>query len=86
MWIAVPLALAVACTLVNLAWTAVSEPGSTTFAVAGGNPAKVIRERFDKPTVERLETIAWWDWPADKVTRHLELIIGADVDALERAS
>lgn len=56
------------------------------FAVAGGNPAKVIRDRFDESTVARLEQIAWWDWPAEKVTQHLELIVGADVDALEKVS
>jgi virginiamycin A acetyltransferase len=29
--------------------------------------------------------IAWWDWPPARVTRHLERIVGADLDALERA-
>ena len=52
------------------------------YAVAGGNPARVIRHRFDPGTVQTLETIAWWDWPVDKVTRNLDAIRGGDVTAL----
>ena len=33
------------------------------YAIVGGNPAQVIRTRFDEPTIERLLRIAWWDWP-----------------------
>lgn len=52
------------------------------YAVVGGNPARVIRERFTQETVEKLLAIAWWDWPADKITRNLKHIVGADVKAL----
>jgi len=53
------------------------------FAIVGGNPATVIRMRFDDATVERLVRIAWWDWPAERVTEAIPLISQADVDALE---
>jgi virginiamycin A acetyltransferase len=55
------------------------------YAIVGGNPAALIRSRFDPPTVERLQAIAWWDWHPEKVTRNLRLICGGDVEALERA-
>lgn len=55
------------------------------YAIVGGNPAREIRRRFDDPTVARLLAVAWWDWPADKVTRNLDAIRGADVAALEEA-
>jgi virginiamycin A acetyltransferase len=32
--------------------------------------------------VERLEAIAWWDWPIEKITANLSLIVSADVEAL----
>lgn len=54
------------------------------YAIAGGNPAKVIKERFSPADVVRLEAIAWWDWPVGKVTRHLPLIVGGDISALEK--
>jgi Acetyltransferase (isoleucine patch superfamily) len=55
------------------------------YAVVGGNPAKVIKTRFDAATVERLLAIAWWDWPVETITRNLESIVGGDVDRLVRA-
>lgn len=33
------------------------------YAVVVGNPAQVIRYRFDPETVARLLTMQWWDWP-----------------------
>ncbi|MGE4538573.1 MAG: CatB-related O-acetyltransferase [Desulfovibrio sp.] len=56
------------------------------YAIVGGNPARVIRQRFPDAVIERLLAVAWWDWPYEKIARHLPLIAGADVDALERAA
>lgn len=33
------------------------------YAVAVGVPAKVIRSRFAPAIAERMEALAWWDWP-----------------------
>lgn len=55
------------------------------YAIVGGNPARVLRMRFDPDTIARLLALAWWDWDAARVTRHLELIVGADIAALEAA-
>ncbi len=55
------------------------------YAVVGGNPATLIRKRFDDATIDRLLAIAWWDWPADKITRNLAAITGGDVSLLETA-
>lgn len=56
------------------------------YCVAGGNPARVIRQRFTDSEIGRLLRIAWWDWPADQVTRHLSAVMGNDLDALEAAA
>lgn len=55
------------------------------YAIVGGNPARLIRARFPEETVRRLRAIAWWNWDAGKISRHLEKIAGADLEALERA-
>jgi virginiamycin A acetyltransferase len=55
------------------------------YAVAAGNPARVVKSRFPEEVAARLLEIAWWDWPIDKVTRNLELITGGDIEALSRA-
>jgi virginiamycin A acetyltransferase len=53
------------------------------YAIVGGNPARILRERFDADSVQRLLAIAWWDRPLEWITRHLGLIRAADIGALE---
>ncbi|MEL6813798.1 MAG: Vat family streptogramin A O-acetyltransferase [Cyanobacteria bacterium J06598_3] len=53
------------------------------YSVVGGNPAKVIRQRFDENTIQALVDIAWWNWDAEKITRNLEHITAADIEALK---
>ena len=55
------------------------------YAIVAGNAAKVVKMRFDRRTVDRLLAVAWWNWPVDKITRNLNAIRGADIDALEAA-
>lgn len=52
------------------------------YAIVGGNPAKVIRYRFDAETIAKLEDIAWWNWPVEKISRNPSLIVSGDIDAL----
>ena len=52
------------------------------YTVVGGNPARRIKERFAPAVVDRLLALAWWDWPIEKITRHLTSIVAGDVDAL----
>lgn len=52
------------------------------YAVVTGNPAQVVRMRFDAETVAQLIGIAWWDWPADAVAAAVPALLSGDVDAL----
>ena len=52
------------------------------YAVAAGNPARVVRERFPPDVVVALLEIAWWDWPVEKVARNLRAIVGASVSRI----
>ena len=40
----------------------------------------------DAENLRLLQSIAWWDWPIDKVTRHLAQIASGDVEALRAAA
>jgi virginiamycin A acetyltransferase len=53
------------------------------YAIVGGNPAQIIRMRFDDDTIKRLLQISWWNWGADKITEHLLLINSTNLSALE---
>lgn len=55
------------------------------YALVAGNPAREIRRRFDTDTISELLDIAWWDWPANRITTHLDAIRGADIVALRAA-
>ena len=55
------------------------------YAIALGNPARVVRMRFEPDLIERLMQVAWWDWPIEKILSHEAAITGADIDALEAA-
>jgi virginiamycin A acetyltransferase len=55
------------------------------YTVVGGNPARPIRKRFPPEVVETLLELAWWDWDAEKITRNLQHIVAADIEALRRA-
>ena len=52
------------------------------YAVVVGNPAKVLRMRFDTNTVAKLNSLAWWDWPVEVLAQHEALIVGRDLTAL----
>ena len=52
------------------------------YAVVGGNPAVIIKQRFSPEIVSALESIAWWHWPIEKISKHLAIIVAADVNAL----
>ena len=41
-----------------------------------------LKQRFTADSVARLESLAWWNWPIEIVTQHLELIVAGDIDAL----
>ncbi|MBQ7476693.1 MAG: hypothetical protein IJT06_04785 [Selenomonadaceae bacterium] len=44
------------------------------FAVVVGNPAKIIRYRFDEYTCKQLQKIKYWNWDRDKLQENLELL------------
>jgi virginiamycin A acetyltransferase len=53
------------------------------YTVVGGNPARELKRRFPPDVVDELEAIAWWNWPVDKITKHLQVIVAGDVAALQ---
>lgn len=55
------------------------------YALVAGNPARVMRMRFDTATVGRLLCLAWWDWPAEAILDALPALESGDIDALEAA-
>lgn len=40
------------------------------FSIVAGSPAKVIRYRFEKEVINRLEKLEWWDWSTEKIEKN----------------
>lgn len=44
------------------------------YSVAVGNPARVIKYRFDKETIDALEKSKWWELSPQELYKHYDLI------------
>ncbi len=49
------------------------------YHIAGGNPCKIIRKRFDDELIKYLLELKWWDWPAEKIFNNLEILCSSDL-------
>lgn len=56
------------------------------YGIVGGNPAQLIRTRYSEADVARLLALAWWDWPAEHLTRHVRTVMSGSIDDLEAAA
>ncbi len=50
------------------------------YAIVAGNPARLIRYRFDPQQIERLLELAWWDWPDDRIRTALPFMMNDEID------
>ena len=50
------------------------------YAVVSGNPARLVKKRFDDDTILKLLQIQWWNWPIDKIRKHVHLICSQNID------
>jgi virginiamycin A acetyltransferase len=53
------------------------------YAIVAGNPARVVRTRYDEADVTRLLRAAWWNWPPALVTEHARTIMSGTPAQLE---
>lgn len=53
------------------------------YHVAVGNPARVIKKRFDDELIQLLEVFAWWDLPEDKITDWIPLLSDPDLEKVK---
>jgi len=52
------------------------------YSIVGGNPAKEIRRRFSDDVIDKLLDIKWWDWPIEKITKHVQVLTSNDINKL----
>lgn len=52
------------------------------YAIVAGNPARLVRKRFDEETISQLLEARWWDWPIEKIKANMTTILGTDMAKL----
>lgn len=52
------------------------------YAVVTGNPARVVRMRFEPGVVSQLQRLRWWDMPTRRIREILPVLASADEAAL----
>lgn len=60
------------------------------YTIVAGVPARPVRRRFSEDIARRIERLAWWDWPDDRIRRASrdvrDLDAGAFLAKYERTS
>ncbi len=54
------------------------------YTIVGGNPAKLIRNRFDEEVTKLLLEIKWWDWEIEKITLNVSVLTGNNIEDLKK--
>ncbi|HCQ90891.1 MULTISPECIES: CatB-related O-acetyltransferase [unclassified Clostridium] len=52
------------------------------YTVVGGNPAKHIKERFDKDKIDMLLEMKWWDWEENHIKNSIDILSSSDINKL----
>lgn len=56
------------------------------YHIVGGNPAKIIRKRFDDDLIEYLLSLKWWDWPTEQISQNLDALCSGDLNAIRKVT
>lgn len=55
------------------------------YSIVVGNPARIIRKRFDEAIIDKLEKTRWWDLPPECIRNNIELFnMQPDEDVIKR--
>jgi acetyltransferase-like isoleucine patch superfamily enzyme len=52
------------------------------YAIVAGNPAKVIRYRFEPNAIQKLLELAWWEWDFNKIKANVSLLCSTNIENL----
>ena len=50
------------------------------YAVVAGNPARVVKKRFDDETIQRLLKVKWWLWSDARIRKALPLLLSNKIN------
>lgn len=50
------------------------------YSIVAGSPAKLIRPRYAQSIIDRMLTVAWWDWDDDRVAAALSHLMQPSIE------
>jgi acetyltransferase-like isoleucine patch superfamily enzyme len=50
------------------------------YAIVGGNPAQIIKFRFDVDQIQALQEIRWWNWDEEKIKQEAMNMWSPNID------
>jgi len=56
----------------------------SAYHIVGGNPAQIIRKRFDDEIIDFLLELKWWDWPLEKITNYIPILCSNNLQELKK--
>jgi virginiamycin A acetyltransferase len=54
------------------------------YAVAVGNPCRVVKMRFDDEFIAYLLKLKWWDWDIEKIEANFEALSSNDLSLIKK--
>ena len=54
-----------------------------SYTIVAGNPAKVLRKRFDDELIDLMLTFKWWDRPIDEINELIPLLTSSDLEKVK---
>ena len=55
------------------------------YVIVAGNPASIIRKRFDDKIINRLLEIQWWSWEDSRIKKVLPMLLNNEIDVFLEA-
>lgn len=52
------------------------------YAIAVGNPARVVRYRFDDAIIKKLLELKWWNWPLERIRKNVHLLCSSNISTI----
>jgi acetyltransferase-like isoleucine patch superfamily enzyme len=50
------------------------------YAIVAGNPAKVVKYRFNEEQIDKLLKISWWEWDEQKIKDNARLMWSTNIE------
>jgi acetyltransferase-like isoleucine patch superfamily enzyme len=54
------------------------------YEIWGGNPARLLKKRFDDETINELQKIAWWNWDIKEIRENIPHLCNSNIQALKK--